>query len=129
MRWLLIGITFSCIALFLSNHKLKYQCLIFFFFFWLCRMACGILVSQPGIKPACAPCSEAPSANHWTTKEDPWSLLEVTVIPSFFCFLPEKFYLYKDTYFPTHLKNQLIVLFSFKISWIYQSTQQCALFF
>ena len=30
-----------------STNQLK----TFFFFFWLCHTACGILVPQPGIKP------------------------------------------------------------------------------
>ena len=40
----------------------------FFFFFWLYRVACGILVHQPGIKfqPSAV---EAPSPDHWTTRE------------------------------------------------------------
>ena len=33
-------------------------------------MACGILVSQPGIQPV-APAVEAQSPNHWTTREVP----------------------------------------------------------
>ena len=33
-------------------------------------MACGILVPQPGIKPA-PPAGEVRSLNHWTTREVP----------------------------------------------------------
>ena len=40
------------------------------FFFWPCRAACGILVPQPGIKPA-PPAVEAGSLNHWTAREVP----------------------------------------------------------
>ena len=42
----------------------------FFFFFWPRRAACGILVPQPGIKPA-PPAVEAQSLNHWTAREVP----------------------------------------------------------
>ena len=34
------------------------------------RPACGILVTQPGIKPV-APAVRVPSLNHWTTREFP----------------------------------------------------------
>ena len=45
-------------------------CLFISFFkkFWPCCMACGILVSQPGIKPS-PPVIEAQSLNHLTAKE------------------------------------------------------------
>ena len=36
-------------------------------------MACGILVSQPGIKPV-PPALEAWSLNHWTAREVPQGL-------------------------------------------------------
>ena len=45
----------------------------FNFCFWPRRMACRILVPQPGIEPrplavrACSP-------NHWTTREFPWKV-------------------------------------------------------
>ena len=39
-------------------------------FFWLCPMACGILVPQPWITPM-PPTLEAQSLNHWTTWEVP----------------------------------------------------------
>ena len=39
-----------------------------FFFFWPCHVACGILVSQPGIEIV-PPALEAQSLNHWTTRE------------------------------------------------------------
>ena len=42
----------------------------FFFFFWPCHTACGILVPQPGIKPV-PPALEAQSSNHWTAREFP----------------------------------------------------------
>ena len=38
--------------------------------FWLCCVACGILVPQPGIEPA-PPAVEAQSLNHWTAREVP----------------------------------------------------------
>ena len=41
-------------------------CIVLFFFFF--HVACGILVSRPGIEPA-HPALEARSLNHWTTRE------------------------------------------------------------
>ena len=41
-----------------------------FFFFCLCRVACGILVPQPGIEPT-PHAVEVWSLNHWTTREAP----------------------------------------------------------
>ena len=44
--------------------------LFFFFFFWLCHVACGILVSQPGIETA--PLAvRAQSPNRWTARDFP----------------------------------------------------------
>ena len=45
----------------------------FFFFFWLCYAACGILVPPPGteLRP---PALEAQSLNHWTTRKVPQML-------------------------------------------------------
>ena len=46
-------------------------CFNFFFLifiFWLCHVACVILVTQPGIKPV-PPALEAWSLNHWTAKK------------------------------------------------------------
>ena len=40
----------------------------FFLVFWLCPMACGILVPQPGIEPM-PPASEVCSLNHWIATE------------------------------------------------------------
>ena len=40
------------------------------YMFWPCRIACGILVPQPGIEPG-APAVRAPSPNHWTAREFP----------------------------------------------------------
>ena len=40
------------------------------FLFWLCHMACGILVPQPGTKPT-PPALEASSLNSWTAREVP----------------------------------------------------------
>ena len=42
----------------------------FFFFFWLCLEACGILVPWPGIEPAPS-AVEVWSPNHWTAREFP----------------------------------------------------------
>ena len=44
-----------------------------FFFFWLCRAACRILVPWPGIKPVPPPAVEAWSLNHWTAREFPYT--------------------------------------------------------
>ena len=53
----------------------SWSCIIceFYFFlifkiFWLHRVACGILVPWPGIKPV-SPALEAWSLNHWTARE------------------------------------------------------------
>ena len=51
----------------LSVYDLTVLCL-FFFFFWPYCMACGILVPQPGIKPA-PPALEAWHLNQWTARE------------------------------------------------------------
>ena len=40
----------------------------FNFLFWLCHMACRILVHLPGIKPVC-PSVATWNLNHWTTRE------------------------------------------------------------
>ena len=42
----------------------------YFFFFWLCCAACGILVPWPGIEPT-SPAVEAWSLNRWTAREAP----------------------------------------------------------
>ena len=42
----------------------------FFFSFWLCCEACGILVPQLGIEPMPL-AMEAQSSNHWTARELP----------------------------------------------------------
>ena len=44
-----------------------------FSFFWLHRVACGILALIQGIEPA-APGVEAQSLNHWATREGPESI-------------------------------------------------------
>ena len=41
---------------------------LFVYLFWLPLMACGILVSWPGIEPA-PPAVEVWSLNHWTSRE------------------------------------------------------------
>ena len=40
----------------------------FSFFFWLCRVARGILVPRPGIEPT-PPAMQVQSLNHWTSRE------------------------------------------------------------
>ena len=59
------------------------QCMIhvgtwyFFFFFWLCHMACRILVPQPGTEPV-PPAVEVQSLNHRAAREVPtWYFLMV----------------------------------------------------
>ena len=44
--------------------------LSFFFFFWPCHAACGILVPPPGIETL-PPILEARSLNYWTAGEVP----------------------------------------------------------
>ena len=48
-----------------------FHSLTLFFFFWLPHVACGILVSRPGIEPG-PPVVEVWGLNHWTTREVPW---------------------------------------------------------
>ena len=43
---------------------------LFYLFFWLCCMACGILVPRPRIEPV-PPAVEAWSPNHWTARKFP----------------------------------------------------------
>ena len=51
----------------------------FFFFFWSCSEACGILVPRPGFEPV--PSSvKALSPNHWTAKEFPMQTVSITII-------------------------------------------------
>ena len=57
------------------------------FIFFLCHVACGILVDQQGIKLA-SPVLEAHSLNHWTTREVPWAFFGKAPIypgPSHIC--------------------------------------------
>ena len=42
-----------------------------FLFFWLCHVACGILVAWHGIEQM-PPAVEAQSPNHWMTREVPY---------------------------------------------------------
>ena len=51
----------------------------FFFFSWLCHMACRILVPQLGIEPK-PPAVEAQRSNHWTNGEVPRDM--INSIPS-----------------------------------------------
>ena len=47
---------------------------VYFFIFWPCCVACGILVPRPEIKPQ-APAVKVRSLNHWTAREVPsWGL-------------------------------------------------------
>ena len=57
-------------------------CLVFFFFFQLCHLACRILVPWSGIESV-PPEVEAWSLNHWTTKEVRQCFLTLGVGP--FC--------------------------------------------
>ena len=59
----------SHITGFLSNVYAFFS-FLFFFLFWPCQMACGILVLRPGIDtpPAAV---KAWSLNHWTAREVP----------------------------------------------------------
>ena len=57
-----------------GSQSSTHQLCDFFFFFWPCHMACGILVPQPGIAPV-PPALEALSLNHWTTREVPTSFV------------------------------------------------------
>ena len=51
------------------------------FFFWLRRVACGILVPPPGLEPV-PPAVEARNLNHWTLREVPRFLFNLSVFPS-----------------------------------------------
>ena len=49
-------------------NNIIFQRITFFFSFWPCCMACGILVPQPGIE--CRPLAmRAWNPNHWTARE------------------------------------------------------------
>ena len=52
----------------MADLKKKLFILVFFFFFWLCQVACRILVPQPRKKPASASLEEQ-NLKHWTTRE------------------------------------------------------------
>ena len=43
---------------------------VLFFFFWLCPVACGTFVPQPGIEPI-PPAVGAQNLNQWTAREVP----------------------------------------------------------
>ena len=54
-----------------------------FFFFWPCRVACGILIPPPGIEPG-FPAVKVPSPNHWTMKEFPGRIIFYCIFFEFF---------------------------------------------
>ena len=58
-----LGARISC-----TSSKGLFYFFFLIFIFWLCHVACGILVTQPGIKPV-PPALEAWSLNHWTAKK------------------------------------------------------------
>ena len=43
---------------------------VYFFVFWLCHRACGILVPRPGVEPTSSAVGVC-SLNYWTTREPP----------------------------------------------------------
>ena len=51
-----------------------YLFVYFYFFFWPHRVACGILVPQPGIEPM-PPAVEGQGPNHWTAREVPQAFI------------------------------------------------------
>ena len=53
-----------------SLPPLLYLFIYLFIYFWPRHTACGILVSQPGVKPA-PPALQAQSLNQWTAREVP----------------------------------------------------------
>ena len=55
---------------YVSGTIISVSCILtfFFFFFWPCRVARGILVPRPGIEPV-PPALEARSFNHWIARE------------------------------------------------------------
>ena len=54
---------------------------ILFYFFLAARVACRILVPQPGIKSV-PPTMEVQSLNHWTAREVPWEFPFLSLIPT-----------------------------------------------
>ena len=50
---------------------------LFILIFWLSHMACGILVSQPGVERE-LPALEAWSLNHWNAREVPRLLFKIS---------------------------------------------------
>ena len=52
------------------TFRVKENVLLLLLFFWLCRVACGILVPRPGIEPR-PMAVKALSPNRWTTREFP----------------------------------------------------------
>ena len=54
----------------ITQRKRKKKIFCFFFVFWLCHTACGILFLWPGIELV-PPTLEVWSLNHWTAREVP----------------------------------------------------------
>ena len=63
------------------SRALKLFFSLIFKIFWMRRMACGILVTRPGIETV-PPAVEARSPNHWTTRE----VLKLLNLDDFFSF-------------------------------------------
>ena len=65
---MLFNFYFATVLIFLNT--LKKFILFYFFIFWPCHVACGILVPPPGIEPK-SPALGALCLNHWTAREFP----------------------------------------------------------
>ena len=63
----------------LSPIRYRFGCSFITFLFVVGKVACGILVSQPGIKPAVST-MEVQNLNHWTTREVPRILLNTVLL-------------------------------------------------
>ena len=71
---------FFCCLLHKSQHPINTASCSYLFihlFVWLHRAACEILVPRPGIEPM-PPAVEGRSLNHWTTREGPPVLFELS---------------------------------------------------
>ena len=67
------GASDLCFRLHAAFSSLSYEDTCNFFVFWLCHVACGILVPPPGLKPE-PPAVVVWSLNHWTAREVPGHL-------------------------------------------------------